>query len=372
MPSFAARAQRVAPENGSPPPTPLGGAGPDTEAAIESGLEYLAGTQLADGRWSLEGHGTDVILRSDTAATGLSVLAFQGAGYTHREHRYADHVADGIDWLIDHQSADGNLYVPMDAVSDRNAMFYSHGIAALALSEAYGMTRDVRVGRAAQAALDYIAATQHRRYGGWRYTPQVSTDTSVSGWMMMALKSGELSGLEVAPEVYDGIRRWLSYARGGDDNDLYRYNPFARDTPAQRHGRLPTPTMTAVGMLINMYAGADRDDEDMRGGAAYLLTHPPRVGTPDRSRYDTYYWYYATQVMFHMGGESWNRWNRSLNPILLDSQIDSGPRAGSWSGTAPTDDRWARHAGPLYVTAMNLLSLEIYYRHLPIYEETGR
>jgi hypothetical protein len=110
----------------------------------------------------------------------------------------------------------------------------------------------------------------------------------------------------------------------------------------------------------------------MTSGADLLLANPPVMGTSSDPRRDTYYWYYATQVMFHMGDQYWEQWNRRLHPLLVDTQIQQGPLAGSWHPHTPVPDRWAAHGGRLYVTTMNLLSLEVYYRHLPIYVQTGR
>lgn len=367
--SFSRRVMRTSGGAASSAP---GMGGPATEEAIERGLAYLASVQNEDGSWSLQGHGDRVLLRSDTAATGLCLLAFQGAGYTHTQHQYADTVSKGLKFLLDNQRTSGNLYRSENDVSDRNVMFYSHGIAALSLCEAYGMTQDRELRQGAQDALNYIMATQHRTRGGWRYTPQVSSDTSVTGWMMMALKSGDLAGLDVSQAAYDGIDIWLSLAK--DDSgrlDRYRYNPFAPDTPQQRHGKLPTPTMTAVGMLMRMYNGWRRDDPAMQSAAEYLLKYPPQLGERRRPLRDGYYWYYATQFMFHMGGDYWDRWNQHLNPLLLETQITVGPESGSWDPELPVPDRWSTHAGRLYVTTMNLLNLEVYYRHLPIYEDTA-
>ena len=367
--SFSRRIMRV--DSGAAA-TPAGMVGPATEEAIERGLAYLASTQKDDGSWSLSGHGGQVALNSRCAATGLCLLAFQGAGYTHQKHQYAETVAKGLAYLITNQRSNGDLYVRENEISDRNVALYSHGIASLALCEAYGMTQDAELREHAEDAIRYISLSQHPQRGGWRYSPGVSSDTSVTGWMMMALKSGELSGLEVPQETYDGITKWLELAKESDERpDRYRYNPFAPDTPSQRHGRLPTPTMTSVGMLMRMYSGWSRDNEAMRSAADYLLRYPPQIGTRRSPQRDTYYWYYATQVMFHMGGEYWDTWNRSLNPILLDGQIEDGPDAGSWDPDRPVPDRWSFHAGRLYVTTMNLLNLEVYYRHLPIYEETA-
>jgi len=367
--SFSRRAERTA---GGAAPTPAGMVGQATEEAIERGLAYLASTQAEDGSWSLVGHGERVVLDSHTAATGLSLLAFQGAGYTHRKHQYADTVSRGLNYLIANQRSSGDLYVSENPISDQNVALYSHGIASLALCEAFGMTQDPQLREPAQRSIRYITVSQHPQRGGWRYTPGVSSDTSVTGWMMMALKSGELAGLQVSQETYRGIDQWLDLAKESDQRlDRYRYNPFAPDTPSQRHGRFSTPTMTAVGMLMRMYSGWRRDHEAMQSAADYLLRYPPQVGTPRSPQRDTYYWYYATQVMFHMGGKYWDAWNQALNPMLLQSQIVEGPEAGSWDPNWPVPDRWSPHAGRLYVTTMNLLNLEVYYRHLPIYDETA-
>ncbi|MDA8744158.1 hypothetical protein N9N28_05950 [Rubripirellula amarantea] len=366
--SFSRRVMRT---EGGRAPTPAGQVGPATEEAIERGLAYLDSIQNEDGSWSLQGHGSNVLLRGDSAATGLCLLAFQGAGYTHKQHQYADTVNNALRFLVENQRTNGDLYRKENELSDRNVAFYSHGIAALALSEAYGMTQDPDLKEPAQLALNYIAATQHRTRGGWRYTAQVSADTSVTGWMMMALKSGQLSGLEVPQQTYDGIERWLTVAQSPDRADRYRYNPYAPDTPSQRHGRKPTPTMTSVGMLMRMYAGWRRDTPAMQSAADYLLENAPEMGTRTAPKRDAYYWYYATQVMFHMGGNHWQEWNKSLNSVLLDSQLKDGIYAGSWDPVRPVPDRWSVHAGRLYVTTMNLLNLEVYYRHLPIYDDTA-
>ena len=108
----------------------------------------------------------DVILRSDTAATGLALLHFR-ARYTHQKNTHAATVRGGLQFLLRHQSDDGNLYRQENAISNQNVAFYSHGIAALALCEAYGMTGDPSLQTAAQRALDFISDTQHRQRGGY-------------------------------------------------------------------------------------------------------------------------------------------------------------------------------------------------------------
>lgn len=361
----ASRGSNQGAGNGSPPP--------QTEEAIELGLAFLARYQSPDGSWTLGGFQDEVALSSDTAATGLALLAFQGAGYNHREHKYQEIVRAGLDHLVKNQKDDGDLFVPMDDNSNRSVWLYSHSIAALSLCEAYGMTQDPALKEPAQKALNFIVAAQQPQRGGWRYAPGVGADTSVSGWMMMALKSGELAGLKVPQDTYVGVQKWLDGAQVSvSQRHQYRYNPQAPDTDTQRHGRQATRTMTAVGLLMRMYLGWRRDNADVVRGADYLLEALPAYGTARNNERDTYYWYYATQVMFHVGGARWEQWNSRLHPLLVQSQVKQGPFAGSWDPRTPVPDRWAFHAGRLYVTAMNLLSLEVYYRHLPLYDETAR
>lgn len=350
---------------------------PSTEESIELGLRFIAKYQTEEGKWRLEEFGTGQgdsedersIMKSDTAATGLAILAFQGAGYNHIEYQYAGNVKRGIDWLVANQASDGSLYVESDAESSKSAKLYSHAIAALALCEAYGVTQDPALKQPAQKALDYIIKTQDAEAGGWRYTPGRGADTSVTGWMMMALKSGGLAGLEIKPEAYINIEKWLGQALDRESGSKYRYNPLAPASDARvSHGRVPTHSMTAVGMLMQLYMGKDRTKTEMKAGADFLLEQLPSDETSVLR--DTYYWYYATQVLRHMDGDYWQKWNEKLHPLLVNSQVKTGAYAGSWDPLKPTPDRWSRHGGRLYLTTMNLLSLEVDYRLLPLYDST--
>jgi hypothetical protein len=347
--------------------------GPQTELAIEMGLEFLAKNQSSSGAWRLQDFDTKVLIRSDTAATGLALLSFQGAGYTHQQYQYSDNVGKALQFLLKNQRPNGDLYRPEDPASDQNGWLYSHAIAALALCEAYGMTQDPELRGPAQRAIDFMVASQDPNRGGWRYRPGNGTDTSVSGWFMMAFKSGQLAGLSVPTPTFNRIEKYLDQSQvSKQKSHLYRYNPFAADTPEQRHGREPTPVMTSAGLLMRLYFGWRRDQKEMMSGADYLLENAPAPGTPDATLRDTYYWYYSTQVLFHMGGERWKKWNAKLYPMLIETQVTEGRLAGSWDPYRPTPDLWARYGGRLYVTTLNLLSLEVNYRHLPLYDSTAK
>ncbi len=368
-PAFQQRIDRLQADAGGE----AGPIGPQTEQAIERGLEFLAKHQRPEGRWRLQDLDKDVLIRSDTAATGLCLLAYQGAGYTHKDYKYASVNDKALKFLIQNQRPNGDLYIPQDPASDQNAWLYSHGIATLALCEAYGMTQDPELKGPAQLAVKFMVDSQEPKRGGWRYHPNLGSDTSVTGWFMMALKSAQLAGLEVPQRTFDRMASYVQASQvSAAEPHLFRYNPYAPNVAEQRHGLKPTHVMTSVGLLMRMYLGWRRDLPEMQAGTDYLLQHPPELGSPDATKRDTYYWYYATQVMFHMGGERWKRWNDRLRPILLEGQVTQGEFAGSWDPYLPSADLWARYGGRLYVTTMNLLSLEVHYRHLPLYEATAQ
>jgi len=173
----------------------------------------------------------------------------------------------------------------------------------------------------------------------------------------------------------EGTVRLLDAAQINSSNaSEYVYNPWGNDTEQGRYGPRPNTVMTAVGLLMRLYTGWSRDHEAIRQGADRLLDRLPEMkqppafagkGNPLR---DTYYWYNATQVMFHMQGEHWRQWRDRLYPMLAETQIKQGDLVGSWHPREPVVDRWGSSAGRLYLTAMNLLSLEVYHRHLPLFD----
>ena len=350
-----------------------------TEPAIENGLDYFAHTQFNDGHWSLhalpEGIPADSAapgsLHADTAATGLALLTYLGAGYTHQDEKYRDSVRRGVEWLVKHQQPDGNLSYhgadPGYNPADDPTLFYSHGIAAIALCEAYGMTQDRELREPAQKAIDFLVKAQDPRHGGWRYRPNDGSDTSVTGWQLMALKSAQMAGLEVPEETLRKVSGWLDLAEV-PNRGTYVYNPWNSDKENPL-GRAPNPTMTAQAMIMRLYLGQNRQNASLAQGADYLLAHLPEVGTKESSKRDCYYWYYATQAMYHMQGDYWKTWDARVTPLLRAGQIDRGPLKGSWSPREPVADLWSTHGGRHYVTCMHILTLEFRYWHLPLFRE---
>lgn len=332
-----------------------------TDRAVAAALSWFARHQLRDGSWSLVGYRarcTDASCsgpgsqKADAAATALALLPLLAAGHRHdRSSQYQKAVSGGLFWLVSNQRADGDLS------AGSSQRMYSHALAAIALCEAYAMSADPRLRRPAQRAVDFIEAAQHPRTGGWRYQPGDEGDTSVFGWQLMALKSAEMGALGVRPESFDRARQWLGRVAAGKNKGMFSYTPG----PAP-----PTPSMTAVGLLACQYLNMARTDPAMVEGAAYLSAHQP-----DARQRSLYYWYYATQVMHNLLGKPWDEWNRKMRRILVESQIREGCAAGSWDPFRPTRDALGEPGGRLCVTSLSTLTLEVYYRHLPLYQIQG-
>jgi len=329
-----------------------GGTSKGAQSSVMAGLIWLAKAQEKDGRWSCKnwGGGGD----HDVGMTGLSLLAFLGAGYTHTKGKFKTTVANGLSWLHANQKGNGSFGWKT---------FYEQGIATMAVSEAYGLTRAPSIGRMAQAAINYVVAEQPE-HGGYRYrggTTKSDGDMSVTGWQIMAIKSAICSELKVPESAVERSRLFLK-------NSKREYGTSAYTVGGGRGGK----AVSAIGMLCKQFLGGDYGQEI--GDCADFLLRDIKVGknAKDVLVGDLYYTYYSVLAMFQMGGEYWVRWNKAFRDPLVKCQIhtphfDKAGKfiRGSWD---PANHQWANRGGRVYSTAMAILSLEVYYRFLPVYK----
>ncbi len=317
----------------------------ETEEAVQLGLRWLAKQQLKDGSWSLRGPYDDgALAENNLAATAMALLAFQGNGNTHQQGPYRDRVDQGARWLIKKQDRSGMMGNGLP----RHQKMYAQAQATIALCELYGMTRDSWLREPAQRAINFAAESQSR-LGGWRYEPKQDADVSVTGWFVMALESGRAAGLDVNPSVLRNVDKFL--------DAVQHYGGAAYAYQIQSP---PSKEMTAEGMLCRQYLGWKRDSLEMARCVNSLVSD--HIFNIDDQNF--YYWYYATQVLHHYGGSHWRQWNERMREELPANQIRLGKEEGSW---APQRSRWGGQAGRLYTTCMAIYCLEVYYRHMPIY-----
>ncbi len=348
-----------------------------SEARVAMGLDFMALHQAQDGHWSLHDFNhsarekprpagkirtcnceVGATNRNDIAATAFGLLPFLAGGITHKPSKsstkdYSKTVDGAINFLMGKQAKDGAFSGDM----------YAHGIATIAMCEAYGLTSDPKLKMSAQRALNFIAYAQDNAGGGWRYAAKQAGDLSVTGWQLMALKSGQMAGLSVPKNTLKLSEKFLdscetasakgSQMRGGG----YAYVPS--------NGQGESITMTSVGLLCRQYSGVNPRNPALLAGVQKLKAY-----CTDKLD-NIYYLYYATQVMHHMQGESWNFWNLGaagtgkggIRDTLISKQ-DTGNtpkhphQVGSWGGSP---------GGRIMATSLSLLCLEVYYRHLPLY-----
>jgi len=336
------------------------GATPATDAAVERGLAWLARNQDPDGRWNprrhqagierfvagrdRQGAGND----ADTAMTGLALLAFLGAGYSHHYGPYQDQVRRGLEFLVRNQDEQGSL---AGGAGYYSAM-YCHAIALLALAEAYALTGAGELREPIARGVRFTIRAQDPQGGGWRYRPGDPGDTSLLGWQLLALKSAEYTGLQIPSEVFRRAEAFLESVSSGRAGGLAAYRAVER----------PTPAMTAEALVCRFFLGAAPEDAPVQEAVEYLLRELPGKDPPN-----FYYWYYGTLAMFQVGGEAWQRWNQALRHTLVTKQRRDHPWEGSWDPICI----WGGYGGRVYTTALAILCLETYYRYLPLLQTTG-
>jgi hypothetical protein len=320
---------------------------PASEAAVTKGLLWLARVQSPSGVWKLDGNFPNKGgAPNDAAATALGLLPFLGAGFTHKTAK---------DNLYD-KTIDKALRALIAMQDKRTGAFsrdmYAHGLATIAMSEAFSLSQDYSLKRPTQLALNHIVAAQHEG-GGWRYSAGQAGDTSVSGWQIMALKSGLMAGFDIPSSTLRKAQTFLdSVAQSSTEGSGYT-DP-----------NLPTPTMTAVSLLCRQYiSGWGRQNLRLiKAVDNYIKPKPPQ---PDKK--DVYYYYYATQVMHNLGGDDWKAWNAKMRDQLIASQDNDAKLPLTYGSWSPVGDQWGETGGRLMVTSLNLLTLEVYYRYLPLY-----
>jgi hypothetical protein len=264
-------------------------------------------------------------------------------------------VRKALQYLLGRQGDDGFLG-PRDA----SKPMYNHAIASLALSEAYGITGSNLFREQAQRALDTLAAAQNSG-AGWRYAARSGdSDTSVTGWALLAFKSAEISGLSFRAAVCQGGRAWLDETT----------DEFGRTGYTQRAtGKVFLPginerfehheTLSAVAALSRILFDKNKADARLSQACELLLKDKPSW---EEAKRDFNYWFWASQALHQFDGPSgpkWRSWNSDVKSVLVGNQ----EKDGSWEAS----DRWSSEGGRAYATAMNALTLETYYRYASVF-----
>ena len=306
--------------------------------AIERALDYLQHSQKPDG--SFEGAFGDT-----TGVPALVGMAILSKGHLPTEGPYAATLNRCIDFILANQAAEG-LFEKGRAGS---GPMYAHNIATLFLSEVSGMVdppRQKRVAAALAKAVALILRAQavpkdERNRGGWRYHPgSKDSDTSCSGWALMALRSAKLNG---APIPDEAIRNAIDYLHHHQDpkDGSFGYSNI------NDHAL----SLTGMGLLCLELCG-EHGSERTQHAADWLLQHFRELAG---NQFEFYANYYNAQAMFQIGGRHWQEYAAWMYAGFLPKQATDG----SWD---------SREAGRTYGTAMMVLAFTVPWRQLPIYQ----
>lgn len=330
---LAARRAAAADEGANPELSAVKFITPDTQAAIDRGLEFLAAQQHDDGSFGSGGYSRDV------AVCGLSGMAFMASGSTPGRGRYGGQVARCVDYILANTQENGFINVPG---SGSHGPMYGHGFATLFLAEVYGMSAKPEVREKLTKAVTLIVNSQNTD-GGWRYQPvRRDADISVTICQVMALRAARNAGIFVPGETIDRCIDYVKRSQNADGGFMYMIQGGQSAFPRSAAG------------VVALYSAGIYEGPEIEKGLAYLMDNLPRGGGFSRESHYFYGHYYAVQAMWHAGGDFWNQWYPAIRDELLSRQREDG----SWMDSICAE----------YGTAMALIVLQMPNNYLPIFQ----
>jgi len=320
---------------------------PEVQRTIDKGLQYLALTQQDDGAW-----GGDHWPKH-AGISGFCLMALLSSGSTPGEGPYGAEAQKAVDFLVEQVKPSGFIATKWTSYGP----MYGHAVAALSLSETYGMSPREDMRPKLRSAIDVIIKSQHPD-GGWRYLPVPTggSDISVTVCQVMALRSARNAGFTVPKATID---RAVDYVRRCAQDD----GSFSYQAGSTWRGGITFPC-TAAG-LTTLYGAGAYDDKRLELGLARLFRIAPDIDQRTRWAESGHYFYghyYAIQAMYQAGGKYWEEWYPKIAKALVDRQ----GRDGGWDEGAYVHKK-SGNIGRPYATAMALTILQAPKRYLPIF-----
>ena len=332
------------------------------QASSRAALDWLAAQQDADGSWSPSGveavsSGLDAAGHAPVAVASIAALAFMAGGSTPDRGPHGAHLAKTIDWLVAHCELQpgspryGWISRPGDLVS----RMHGHGLATLALAQAWSMSkkceRGARIERALRAAVDLLTQTQGVE-GGWWYEPvrAAQHESSLTICAVQALRGARDAGIAVDAKVIDRALSYVRRTRREDGAFLYAIGD-----------KQASVALTAASIATLQSAGAYSSAE-VRAGHDWLTRALALRGTPDAPEAATlvvcphYERLYLSQALWQLeDGHAHAAWRERDLPRLLAQQ----ERDGRFRD---------RRFGDVYATAMEVLVVLVADGVLPVFQ----
>jgi hypothetical protein len=334
-----------------------------TQPIIEKALGWLSRHQSPDGSFSsakfatlcsgkpaCDGAGDP---ERTITTTSMALLAFTGAGYTHRVGDYKETVSRAKDFLLksEKDGAFGEMKSEL-AILDSFA-------ATCALCELYAVTRDDKLKKACEKAVEFVIKSQ-KENGGWCWEKEGGkSNTVATAFAVLALKAAAVSKIEVPKQNFDRASKFFESLTDSEGKVGYEVKrDSAQPIGGEKFANLPVPTAASV--IASIFCGETRKNIRMLKGIEIIEKNLPQWDKPEMLSVDPVYWYFATYAIFYYGGGNWDKWYEKMIETISEGQENKGCVDGSWKPVG----RWGEWGGRMFNTALNVLTAEIIFRYL--------
>jgi hypothetical protein len=315
------------------------------EHAIDKACAWLAKNQDKNGS-----------LKSSyaCASTSLAGLAWLASGSTPHEGKYSKNISLALEYIL-RCSSPSSGFISENAGFGPSGM-YGHGYSTQFLAQAYGMVREDQLAERVKAvlarAVRSIESCQNQ-YGGWNSSPNGALTDDGSGaiavMQVTALRAAESCGVPVRSQVIDKAKKYLLAMT--NDQGLYAYNWHARGN--RSNGSVAT---TGAGMYMLGVLNLHTDPKYPKGIKFIMNNLPGKNSDSSFGGWYAYSIFYASLAIYQHGGAEWDKWYPAMSGNLLRTQS--------------ADGSWSDSYGGVFV-ALSVLSLELPYRYLPMFQDGG-
>lgn len=212
----------------------------------------------------------------------------------------------------------------------------------MAISELFAIERNKRAKPLAERAAENLDKRILADGGLPARKGEIESDLIATCWSVLSLKAATM-GCVGGGDFRNNKYRKLLYTH------LHKYikNTLAEKKDKDSYARLA---------IAAIFCGINRDDKLLDRAWKALQENLPSW---EKER-DAEYLYFGTYACFQKGGKIWDLWNKNLKDTLVERQNNNEFHEGSWK---PVFGENSILHGRAYTTAINTLSLEIYYRY---------
>lgn len=312
---------------------------PRWDEATTKGLKWLSRTQSSRGQWNTQVY--------PTAMAALAGTALIGSGSTTTQGPYAKEIGRAADYLISKSRDNGLIGDPQTD----SRYTYGHGFAMLFLSQVLGeeglLDRRQEIVDVLTKAVIFSGNAQTAA-GGWGYVSAKDgndfDEGSTTITQVQGLRGCRNAGIPVTAKIIDRAKEYIYGCKNPDGGISY----------SSRQKGTSRPAITAAA-LAALYNAGDYDGEHVPEMLDYSKKTLHDISDSTRSfGHWNYTYLYYSQVVYRQGDELWKPFRDRLYGRIISQQRPDG--------------YWDGQIHPVYVTACNLIMMQLDRSYLPIYQ----